>query len=128
MFDLGLLLKSLRERNQFTQEKVAEMLNINAASLKRWENNYSLPSKENLIQLADLYHVSPDYLVGWEKDSSIIVEGLSSDQKNLLNTMILEFQSKSRDSDAGLTLRQYEILSALFTEFRKAGKNPKNAE
>lgn len=54
----------LRKQNGYTQQKVAEVLNIKQPSYIRYEKGYAEPSLENLVKIADLFDVSVDYLLG----------------------------------------------------------------
>lgn len=63
MTDISNLLKRYRKKNNFTQEFVAEQLNISRQAISSWENNLSYPDIENLILLSRLYEVSLDELL-----------------------------------------------------------------
>lgn len=56
-------LKELRKKNQYSQDYVAEQLNISRQAISRWENGKSYPDIDNLILLAQLYNVSVDDLL-----------------------------------------------------------------
>lgn len=60
---LGEILKSLRQKNKFTQEQVATKLFISTQAVSKWENELSIPSIDNLLALSDLYNISLDELV-----------------------------------------------------------------
>ena len=57
-------LKELRKANGLSQEKVAELVGVSRQAVTKWETGRSLPSSENMIALAALFHVSLDELVG----------------------------------------------------------------
>lgn len=57
-------LKMLRDDKGFTQQQLAEVLNITVSSVSHYENGSRQPSIEILIRLADVMNVSVDYLVG----------------------------------------------------------------
>ena len=58
-------------------------------------------------------------MVGIEKEKSIVIEHLTQRQQNLLNTLILEFQSSSNKGCSGLSERQQDILNAILVEFNQ---------
>ncbi|QDQ01558.1 helix-turn-helix transcriptional regulator [Lysinibacillus fusiformis] len=60
-------LKELREQRQYTQDDVAEFLNISRQSVSKWELGKGYPDIENLIRLSDLYEVSLDKLIRGEE-------------------------------------------------------------
>ncbi len=64
-------LKALREALNLTQEEVAEKIGIAAQSYGAYERDESEPKIENLKKLADFFHTSIDYLVGYEPEDHI---------------------------------------------------------
>ena len=60
-------LKVLRKERKFTQQKVALDLNISRESLSYYENGKRQPSIELIIQMADYFNVSIDYLIKGEE-------------------------------------------------------------
>lgn len=62
-------LQTLRKINKFTQEEVAEKLNVSRQAVAKWENGDSLPDINNCAALAQLYDVSLDNLVNWMEES-----------------------------------------------------------
>ena len=57
-------LKELREENKYTQQYVAEKLNIRQNTYSQYENGKRQMPLELLWKLADYYNTSIDYLVG----------------------------------------------------------------
>lgn len=57
-------IKNLREDNDYTQEFVASYLKINRVVYNRYENGIREIPISLLIELAKLYNVSIDYIVG----------------------------------------------------------------
>jgi len=66
-------LKRLRKVHQYTQEKVAEKINVSRQSIAKWEQGETTPDIESLIKLAKLYNVSLDHLVNHSEEESGIV-------------------------------------------------------
>lgn len=57
-------MRDLREDSDFSQEKVAKLLNVTQATYSRYESGVlDIPSM-SLIRLALLYDTSIDYIVG----------------------------------------------------------------
>ena len=56
-------LHMLRKINKYTQEEVAEKINVSRQAVAKWENGDSLPDIENCMALAQLYDVTLDNLV-----------------------------------------------------------------
>ncbi|MGG6439786.1 helix-turn-helix domain-containing protein [Saccharococcus caldoxylosilyticus] len=68
MMDLGERLKYLRKQQHWTQEQLAQYLNISRSQISKWENGDLLPDVQSLQKLSNLYNVSIDFLIG--RDSS----------------------------------------------------------
>lgn len=64
---LGEKIKNLRERNGYSQERLAEQLGVSRQAVSKWETGLSRPDMGNLIALAKLFHISFDELIGNEK-------------------------------------------------------------
>ena len=118
MFDLGLRIRQLRERQKLSQEQLGARVERSKSVISSYENNIKVPPLTILIQLAVIFNVSLDYLVGIDKNEMISVEGLSDSQKNLLQILAFEFKEKGGKQD-GLSQRQQQILSGLMQEFSK---------
>lgn len=68
MTDLGERLTHLRERRGWTKTYVANKLGIKTLSTyANYEYGLREPDKDTLVQIADLYDVSMDYLLGREE-------------------------------------------------------------
>ena len=57
-------LRQLREDHDKTQTEIAEYLGINQTVYSRYETGKRQPSIDIIIQLADLFGVTVDYLLG----------------------------------------------------------------
>lgn len=57
-------LKELRQARHITQLKLALDLNMSQNTISRYESGEREPGIEELILIADYFHVSIDYLVG----------------------------------------------------------------
>lgn len=56
---LGKRIKELRQKRRYTQEKLAEMANIEIPSLSNIENGKNYPNHETLYKLATALNVRP---------------------------------------------------------------------
>lgn len=57
-------LKYLRKQQNWTQEDVAQKLNMSRSQISKWETGETLPDLQSLEKLSDLYDVSIDFLIG----------------------------------------------------------------
>lgn len=82
----------LREKNNLSQSAVARQIGVTPALISAYEKQERKPSIDKLIALADIYHVSTDYILGrtYKDDSSmnINVKHLSDKQIRILRELI----------------------------------------
>lgn len=55
---IGYFLSRLRKENNYTQEDIAEKLNVNVKSVSRWENGKNLPDHSIIIEICKIYNIS----------------------------------------------------------------------
>ena len=53
----------LRKKSGWSQEELAEKLNVTRQSVSKWEGAQSIPDLEKILQLAQIFGVSTDYLL-----------------------------------------------------------------
>ena len=58
-------IRSYRKSKGFTQEQLAERLGITLATVSKWERGGSEPDLARIMDLAELFHVSVDALIGF---------------------------------------------------------------
>ena len=61
-------LKILRKEYEFTQEELAEKLNVSRQAITKWESGEGIPDIENLKQISLLFNTTIDELVKEDKD------------------------------------------------------------
>ena len=59
-------LKELRKLSNLTQRQISLKLGVTERSYQRFESGENKPSLSNLIELANIFNVSLDFLVGRE--------------------------------------------------------------
>lgn len=64
MDKLGERLKALRKEYRYTQEFLADYLNVTRPAIGNYEKGINEPPLQTLVKLADLYQVSLDWLAG----------------------------------------------------------------
>ena len=64
MIKLAERLRMIRKERGLTQEEASKEINISLNSYCRYERNEREPTAPILVQMADFYGVSLDYLVG----------------------------------------------------------------
>ena len=79
----------LRKKNGWSQEELAEQMNVSRQSVSKWESAQSIPDIEKIIRLSEIFGVSIDYLL---KDEMEDVEytGCESDEGRELRRVTME--------------------------------------
>lgn len=62
--EMQAILKLLREKNNLTQEQMAERLMVTRQAVSRWENGETQPNTETLKLLSREFNVSVNTLLG----------------------------------------------------------------
>lgn len=87
-------IKALRENQNKTQSQLAKQLGITRSSVNAWELGISVPSTQYIVELAHIFKVSTDYLLGIDTTSSISVAGLTEKDVEIINTLILHLKNR----------------------------------
>ncbi len=96
----GNKLAKLRKEAGYTQEQLAEMLDVSRQSISKWESDAAYPETEKLIKLGELYGCSMDYLL---KDGVEEKDGKSAaEQRPSLSKFY--FERKSEKTVRGVPL------------------------
>lgn len=111
---LGKNIKAFRKNKGFTQEELADLLNITPQAVSKWESESSLPDVSMLIPLAQVLGVTTDALLGYDSISE--TEEITSRIKDTVERM-------SHNSERAQ--RTLEICEYLSTE---TNLNPGNFE
>ena len=64
----GEKLKTLRVREEYSQEQLAALLHVSRQAVTKWENDAGLPDIENIKAVADLFDVTLDSLLREEEE------------------------------------------------------------
>ncbi len=82
-------LRELRNESGLTQNELASRLGVSGQTILNWENGIYEPKISQLIQLADLFNVTVDYLIerpNNEKEIGNILKALERiPRENIIN-------------------------------------------
>ncbi len=64
-------IKKLRKEHYLTQEQLAEALGVTVGAVHKWETGQSMPEIRLLVELAELFEISVDTILGytWQADN-----------------------------------------------------------
>ena len=118
MFDFGMRLQQLRMGRNLSQAALGKKLNRSKSVICAYENNLRIPPLEVLTDIAVIFNVSLDYLVGIDKKEMVSVEGLTDGQKEIVYSLIHEFKGASINCP-GLSENQQTLLNKVLVELNK---------
>lgn len=64
IMEFSVRLKELRVDNDMSQTELAEKLNLKASAISKYEKGITQPSIDTLKNLAEIFSVTVDYLIG----------------------------------------------------------------
>lgn len=66
---IGLFIKELRQKNNMSQNILAEKIPINREAISKWENGRTIPDSSTIIRLSEIFNVSIDEIMFGEYKS-----------------------------------------------------------
>lgn len=87
----------LRKSKGYTQEQIAEKVNISYQAVSKWENDISSPDISILGELANILDVTVDELLGRVDPNKVTL--VEEPQRKELKNMLLKIIVDSRDGD-----------------------------
>ena len=92
-------IKALRESRGWTQAELARRMNMTRNGINSWEQGLSMPSPQSLVDLARLFSVSTDYLLGEEKHNTVNVTGLDEKDVALIAQLAERLRSAAKNNE-----------------------------
>ena len=89
-------IRHLREQHNITQAELAKKLGITRSSVNAWEMGISVPSTQYLVELANIFKVSTDYLLGLESSATVSVDGLTESDIQTIHYLITYLKNKNK--------------------------------
>lgn len=99
-------IKDLREDKDLTQEKIAQILHMHKTQYQRYENAEYNSFFEAMIEIANYYKVSLDYIAGRTNDK----RGLSRSEMNEQETLLIKNFRSLSENGKGKILERMEVI------------------
>ena len=98
--EIGSVMKKLRQQKQMTQEELAARLSVSVQTVSRWENGVNYPDLVMLPEIAAVFHVTTDYLLGVKGEPKMAKllttkETFQVASKAEAETMVMNFQKEA---------------------------------
>lgn len=113
MITLGTKLARLRTNKGFTQQEVADSLNVSQPAYHKWETDIARPTTEKLLKICELFDVEINELL----EDSLVFNITNNDCKiqNMGNTNSISY-NESQELIKGILKNQDAITSLLVTQ------------
>ncbi len=123
MTNIGLKIKILRISKGMRQDDLAEKLGLSKSSVSGWETGASEPSIHYVDKLCELFHTTPNYLLGRGT-----VESIKLDEKEKQMLTVYKEQMPEKMRDVMLTISSFvhdcyareedsRVIFGMFTDF-----------
>ena len=94
--DIGNKLKKLRQQNKLSQKQVANIIGISDKALSTYETGLRQPPCDIVVSLANVYHVSTDYILGCQVEQTLNFNGLNQKDIEILSDLIENIIDKNK--------------------------------
>lgn len=105
----------LRKKYGWSQEELAERLDISRQSVSKWESGASIPDLERIVSMSQLFGVTTDYLLKDEMEETEFTDGMTpeiTEGKVITVEEANTFLEATKKYAAGL-LRRYPYVCSL---------------
>lgn len=85
-------LKKLREEKGISQTELARRVGVNKSLISAFESQNRLPSLHVLSKLSYQFGVSMEFLLGINKNKTVDVSNLSTEQISVVTSVIKQFE------------------------------------
>lgn len=100
--ELGQNIMRFRKERGFTQEQLANLLNVSVSAVSKWELGNNRPDLELLPGLAEIFQISIDSLLGYEKSYKSVDKTIDK-----INVLLEKEQYKAAIEEAMEVLQRY---------------------
>lgn len=87
-------IKQLREQAGLSQSELARRLDVTRSSVNAWEMGLSAPTTQYIVAMTKIFHVTADFLLGLSTQKSLVLDGYSAEEIELLYQITAYFDSK----------------------------------
>lgn len=85
---IGERIRQQREQRNMSQAEFARRMGVTRATVSAWEQGVNLPTASYLVDMARLFRVSSDYLLGLSSTNALSLNGLTSQEVGLVYELV----------------------------------------
>ena len=118
---LGEKIKSIRKSFGFTQEELAEKLNVSRQTISKWETSVTIPDADNIVAISKLFNITTDELLDYRVETVQKKKQFIMDMAVLLFGIIgfivfaiLLMTNQIDETSSVITINGYGIAAILF--------------
>lgn len=93
---VGNIIKELRQSAGMTQNQLAAQLGISKSSISFYELNVRIPGAVIVANMASVFHVSTDYLLGVDRKKRTELTGLTDQDIEYVENLITLLRAKNK--------------------------------
>lgn len=108
----GEIIAEARKKKGYTQERLAELLEVTRQAVSRWESNTAYPETEKLVRLAGLLDLDLNYMLTGERTGDVPDGGHNAEPPyygGWLHIRVPRYEYKSRRTLFGMPLVHVNI-------------------
>ncbi|MGN0706937.1 MAG: helix-turn-helix transcriptional regulator [Faecalibacterium sp.] len=81
-------IKELREKAGLSQAQLAKKLDVTRSSVNAWEMGLSTPTTQYVVDMARLFHVSTDHILGMESEMTLSLRGYTDEEVSIIMALL----------------------------------------
>lgn len=85
-------IKELRLQANISQSQLAKKMGISRASVNAWEMGISQPTIRYILDMADIFNVTPDYILCYSDKQALVLEGLNDKEIKIVTELVTYFK------------------------------------
>lgn len=107
----------LRKEKGFTQDDIAEKVNVSSQAVSKWENDINMPDVGILLNLAELLGVTTDELLG--KEMPVVARFEPEIEKKEIDALMFKVVVDSADGDKVRINLPFQLVKIALTAEEK---------
>ncbi|MEE0443015.1 MAG: helix-turn-helix transcriptional regulator, partial [Acutalibacteraceae bacterium] len=102
----------LRRDKEWSQDELAEKLNVSRQSVSKWESGKALPDSEKILAMANLFDVSTDFLLKDEQEP-VFVDDEKEQTKDKTDGALTENTEKKKHKPSGKKIVAIVVVACI---------------